>query len=120
MVRIIETNQKKTSNPTMDAIKAASSVNKQLREQYGISNSQARRIMGGYIEFTFPQEPVDNSVARCPKCHSTSIQPMKKGFGLGKAVVGGALLGPVGLLAGGIGKNKVEMYCMKCKNKWRG
>ena len=59
-------------------------------------------------------------VAYCPRCFSTSVQPMKKGFGLGKAVAGGLLLGPVGLLAGGIGRNKVEMYCMKCKNKWRG
>jgi predicted RNA-binding Zn-ribbon protein involved in translation (DUF1610 family) len=66
------------------------------------------------------EELDEQGVAYCPKCGSISVQPMQKGFGLGKAVVGGALLGPLGLLAGVVGKNKVEMYCMKCGNKWKG
>lgn len=61
----------------------------------------------------------EQGIAYCPKCMSISIQPLKKGFGLGKAIAGGVLLGPVGLLGGAIGKNKVEMYCMKCGNKWK-
>jgi ribosomal protein L37AE/L43A len=52
------------------------------------------------------EELDEQGVAYCPKCGST--------------VVGGALLGPLGLLAGAVGKNKVEMYCMKCGNKWKG
>jgi rRNA maturation endonuclease Nob1 len=49
----------------------------------------------------------------CPFCGSEEITyvSQKDGFGVGKAVVGGALLGPVGLLAGGIGANHTEMKC---------
>lgn len=65
------------------------------------------------------KEMDEQGIAYCPRCSSISVQPLKKGFGLGKAVIGGVLLGPVGLLAGNIGKNKVEMYCMKCGNKFK-
>lgn len=37
---------------------------------------------------------------KCPKCKSTNLTANTKGFGLGKAAVGGILLGPVGLLGG--------------------
>jgi len=49
----------------------------------------------------------------CPFCGSEEITYVsaKDGFGVGKALVGGALLGPVGLLAGGIGANHTEMKC---------
>jgi len=58
-------------------------------------------------------------VAYCPKCLSTSVQPIKKGLSLGRAIGGGLLLGPLGLAAGLIGKNKVKLYCMKCGNKFK-
>lgn len=55
---------------------------------------------------------------RCPKCGSTQIQAMKQGFGLGKAAVGGLLLGPVGLLGGAVGSNKIRRICLNCKHKF--
>lgn len=58
-------------------------------------------------------------VVYCPKCYSTSIAPTKKGFGAGKAILGTLVAGPVGLVAGAIGKNKVELHCMKCGYKWK-
>ena len=42
----------------------------------------------------------DDDLIKCPACRSTQITANKKGFGLGKAVVGGVLLGGVGLLGG--------------------
>lgn len=59
------------------------------------------------------------SQAKCPKCGSTSLAVDKQGFGFGKAAVGTVLIGPVGLLAGGIGANKQFCTCLNCKNKFR-
>ena len=56
---------------------------------------------------------------QCPKCKSMNIATGQKGFGLGKAAVGGLLLGPVGLLGGMLGRKKVEMVCKTCGNKWK-
>lgn len=60
------------------------------------------------------QEPI-----RCPKCGSTQITANKKGFNIGKAVVGDLAVGAVGLLAGGIGKDKVIITCLNCGYKWK-
>ncbi len=60
----------------------------------------------------------EEGVPFCPRCTSTYVTANKKGFGLGKAAAGGVLLGPVGLLGGMIGKNKMTLYCMKCGHKF--
>lgn len=61
-----------------------------------------------------------NEVIQCPKCRGKQISAHKKGFGLGKAVVGTAAFG---LLAGAgfgmIGKNKIFLSCMHCGYRWK-
>lgn len=55
--------------------------------------------------------------ARCPMCGSSNwrkIDTQKKGFSVGKAAVGGILLGPVGLLGGALGKKKAFYACGGC------
>ena len=61
----------------------------------------------------------EQGIPYCPKCLSTSLSAQKKGGSIVKGLVGGAILGPVGLLAGGIGRNKMDLYCLKCGNKFR-
>lgn len=61
---------------------------------------------------------MSNNEVCCPHCGSTQIVANKKGFGLGKAAAGGLLLGPVGLLGGMLGSNKVIITCLKCGHKW--
>jgi len=58
-------------------------------------------------------------VVSCPKCGSTQVVGGDKGFGLGKAAVGGVVTGsPIGLLGGFIGSKKAMVSCMNCGNRW--
>lgn len=78
-----------------------------------------------------PEEPVEIPVwkkreqaeaaglASCPYCGSTSLTANQKGFGVGKAVVGAWALGPIGLVAGNIGKNKITVTCLNCGRRFR-
>lgn len=59
------------------------------------------------------------SLARCPNCGSTSISVNKKGYSFMKGAVGAALFGPWGLLAGGLGANKIMLTCMKCGHQFK-
>lgn len=64
------------------------------------------------------KENKKNGIACCPKCGSTSLTANKKGFGVGKAVVGAAVAGPIGLVAGNKGAKKVRITCLNCGNQW--
>lgn len=54
----------------------------------------------------------------CPMCGERekwkNIDSTKKGFSVGKAVTGGILFGPIGLLGGALGKKKRWYACGKC------
>lgn len=58
-------------------------------------------------------------VACCPKCGSTSLSANKKGFSLGKAAAGAFVAGPVGLVGGTLGANKLEVTCLNCGHKFK-
>lgn len=70
-----------------------------------------------YIELPIPVDPDDPIT--CPKCGSAQLTANKKGFGLGKAVVGGVLISAPGLLAGFIGSGKIKITCLKCGYAWK-
>jgi hypothetical protein len=57
--------------------------------------------------------------SECPMCGEfenwKKIDTQNKGFSVGKAAIGGVLLGPVGLVGGALGKKKSTYYCGKCK-----
>lgn len=50
----------------------------------------------------------------CPKCGCTDLQYSKSAFSVGKAAVGLAVAGPVGLLAGATGDSKTYAVCKNC------
>lgn len=62
---------------------------------------------------------VDDKVVRCPRCGSTSITAHKKGFGLAKGAAGVFTFGAYGVLAAGIGKNKVLITCLNCGKRFK-
>lgn len=66
------------------------------------------------------KKKIDKNAVTCPKCKSTNAVFMdnkKKSFSMGKAVVGTALTGGVGALAGFAGKKgKDRWHCQDCGN----
>jgi ribosomal protein L37E len=63
------------------------------------------------------QREADTQIS-CPRCGSTQLNTQRKGFGLGKALVGGVLTGGIGLIAGFHGSRKVLITCLKCGNQF--
>lgn len=63
------------------------------------------------------EKPLPRQI-QCPKCSSTQITAQKKGFGLGKSVLGWAVIGPLGLLGGVVGAGKVKVTCISCGHSW--
>ncbi|MDB2085845.1 hypothetical protein [Clostridium paraputrificum] len=55
----------------------------------------------------------------CPKCKSTSLTTTNKKLSLGRAAVGGVLLGGAGAILGGLTSKKVELLCMNCGYKFK-
>lgn len=61
---------------------------------------------------------------KCPKCKSTNfivLDSGRKKMSIGKGLVGGALLGPLGAVAGGavLGKKgKGDFQCCDCGHRW--
>ena len=55
---------------------------------------------------------------KCPMCGEVTkwkkVDTQNKGFSVGKAALGGILLGPVGLIGGAFGKKKSAYYCGEC------
>jgi hypothetical protein len=55
-----------------------------------------------------------NGVLCCSKCGSASLSANKKGFGVGKAIVGTTIIPGLGLLAGALGSKKINITCLEC------
>lgn len=65
-----------------------------------------------------PSQSYADGNIHCTRCGSSNVRTGQKGFGLGKAAIGGLILGPVGLLGGFIGKNQLKLTCNACGNSW--
>lgn len=83
----------------------------------GSIHSEIKGLGDGFMPSVQTRTNNDSNI-RCPKCTSIQITAGNKGFGLGKAAVGGLLLGPLGLLGGFMGSKKTMITCLKCGNKW--
>ena len=62
---------------------------------------------------------------KCPMCGEIAkwrvVDEANKGFSVGKAAIGGILLGPVGLVGGALGKSMKTYACGNCgfKNDYK-
>ncbi|MDE5946343.1 MAG: zinc ribbon domain-containing protein [Oscillospiraceae bacterium] len=61
----------------------------------------------------------ENAIACCPKCGSTSLTTNKQGFGIGKAIIGRAMIGDIGLIAGNINSKKINVTCLNCGHQFK-
>lgn len=121
-------------------IKAASA----LRRDTGLDHNQCKTLIEDYFSANSARVPMPKresapdlrhlldpekaermdaldaqGIAYCPKCASTSISTGKRGFSVGKAVVGSMFSLKSGLLAGAIGSNKIQCTCLKCGHTWK-
>ena len=55
----------------------------------------------------------------CPKCHSTSITAQNKRLSIGRAIVGGVLVGGAGAVLGGLSSKKFKKVCLNCGHRWK-
>lgn len=55
----------------------------------------------------------------CPECKSSNFTSNKQGFGVGKAIAGGIVVGGIGILSGFIGSNKIKITCLNCGYGWK-
>lgn len=60
-----------------------------------------------------------DSMLKCPRCGSTSLSGNKKGYGVGKGLIGATVVGPFGLVAGNLGSKKVIVTCMNCGHRFK-
>lgn len=67
------------------------------------------------------QTPDWNSsyLARCPRCHSSSIHCTKRGFSFGWGLLGFFLIPVIGVLLGCIGSKKIRCHCLNCGKRWK-
>lgn len=112
-----------TEQKELDLIKKDIKKPSSFKAQMEIANKnyaakQAEKIAKSVAEKARTKEMDKEGVVYCPKCHSVSISANRKGFSLGKAIVGSVIFSPVGAVAG-LGSKKVEITCLKCGYKWK-
>lgn len=98
-----------------EQIKNSVEENKQVK---GVNQLSKRQLEKQRIK-----ELKEDHIPFCPKCHSTSLQYVenRKKLSLGRAVVGGALIGPAGAVLGGLTskKYKGKVKCLNCGHEWK-
>ncbi len=62
---------------------------------------------------------VDDRLAHCPRCRSTSIQSAKRGYSFFWGLIGFFLIPVVGLLLGCIGSKGIRCHCLNCGRRWK-
>ena len=94
----------------------------ELSLQNKMLQAQALALQQQNEQLKMQQKQFD-SMAKCPRCGSTSLSGQKKGYGVVKGGLGALALGAmtggvgaaiIGLGAGNIGRNKVKITCLNC------
>lgn len=93
-------------------------LRKQVEEKQRVK-AEKKAIEKAYQEERLKQLKRDK-IPYCPRCKSTSLSAQKKGFGIGKAVIGASLTGSaLGLVGGNIGSRKINVTCLNCGKRFK-
>ena len=124
----VRTNNVKGLGPNAFADKSIHDILKSIKRRAEVGDEQWAKEMNTRSEERMAEiqakikeinKPISiDNTPKCPKCGSTSISADKKGFGVGKAVVGAAVAGPIGLTLGNAGAKKVRITCLACGHQW--
>jgi DNA-directed RNA polymerase subunit RPC12/RpoP len=76
-------------------------------------------LQNGNVANTSQSEAQPANMLRCPKCGSSNIFVAKKGYSASNGCCGAVMFGPLGLLCGASGANKLEKTCLDCKKKFK-
>ena len=83
------------------SVKAAFSLTAEQQRNEQLEEKQKRKALE------------ESGAVYCPKCMSTSVTAVKKGFSAVPAILTG------NVLVGAIGANKIKCVCLKCGYKWK-
>jgi hypothetical protein len=97
-------------------------IPKRVHDEWRRQAEARRRLMG--VGDSNPQSvqvgAKDQTGMVCPRCGSTTLTAQKRGFKVGRAIVGTLAAGGLGgIVAGAAGKNKIVITCLKCGKEWR-
>jgi len=89
---------------------------------YGLYYNKYALFWGEFFRDAYGKSKTEEKEMRapnmCPMCGEQAkwikVDKTKKGYSIGKAAIGGLLLGPIGLLGGALGKKKVTYACASC------
>jgi hypothetical protein len=81
---------------------------RELKEYRKAQRTEALNMLSG-----------NNKIAKCPKCHSTSIAYDTKKLSISRAVVGNAVAGAPGAVLGGLSSKKGYAVCLNCGKRWK-
>ena len=66
------------------------------------------------------QQPSHTGImVTCPKCQSSRITRVNRGFSWGLAILGFLLIPGFGFLLGFCGSKKPRLQCIQCRHKWK-
>ncbi|MBS5885157.1 hypothetical protein [Clostridium sp.] len=111
--RFLEDTSKGLNIEEKEKVGVFQQLNKESREQI------ETKVKSKQVEKEKLIELENKGIPYCPKCKSTSLTTTNKKLSLGRAAVGGALLGGTGAVLGGLTSKKIDLVCMNCGHKFK-
>ena len=91
-------------------------LEKEIEENKRMDEIQEEKLQKKVLE---QQASVLRSMAKCPRCGSTSLSYDTKKLSIGRALIGDAIAGAPGAILGGLSSKKGYAVCLNCGKRWK-